>query len=139
MLTQYAIDVRFVQKFDDSVFLDSELAVAARIVVVVKKPTRSLDFFPKFTKSSYEFEVAESVPLNSIARNVTILIHNEYLTDFTDGFGVELLNRDLTPASTDIFELVPNYGVGFLLVTLKVKSPLDYEKGIRKFDYVVSF
>jgi hypothetical protein len=133
MLTQFSMEIQFIQQFKDG----SEIALTALIDVIIKKPTRSLDYFPKFSKSAYEFIIDEDIKPNTIARNVSILVQNEYQTDFSSGFGLELLNIDLTPANTDTFELVPNYGVGFLVASLKVKCVLDYEKGNRKYDFVI--
>jgi hypothetical protein len=135
MLTQYSMEIQFVQQFKDG----SELALTTLIDVIIKKPARSLDYFPRFSKSAYEFIIDEDIKPNTIARNVSILVQNEYQTDFSSGFTLELLNCDLTPVNSDTFELVPNYGVGILVASMKVKSVLDYEKGNRKYDFVVIF
>jgi hypothetical protein len=134
MLTQYAMELQLVQTFADR----TATSLTAQVNVIIKKPARSLDYFPKFSKLAYEFIINEDIKPNTLARNVSILVQSDYQTDFSSGFSLELLNSDNTPASGEPFELVPNYGVGFLVASLKVKSALDYEKGNRRYDFVVS-
>ena len=134
MLTAFSMEVKFIQLCNNN-----ELSVSSRVNVIITKPTRSLDYFPRFSKSAYEFIIDESIPPNTIARNVSILVQNEYQTDFSKGFGLELLNQDLTPANSEMFELVSNYGVGYLVVSIRVKSILDYESGKRRYDFIVKF
>ena len=68
---------------------------------------------------------------------VTREVHD--LSVYDSGFSLDLLNQDLTFAD-DIFEIVPNYGEGLVVSTLKLKekAQLDYEKGKRRYDFVVN-
>jgi hypothetical protein len=127
------MELSFNQRFNND---PHEFSITALINVIIDKPRRSLDYFPKFSRQAYEFMIEENLELNSIARNVSILVQSEYMTDFSSGFTLELLNKDFSLAN-DVFELVPKYGIGYLIASIKVKSVLDYEKGIRKYDFVV--
>lgn len=87
----------------------------------------------------YEFSIVENLEPNTIAWNVSIFVEEiDKLPIYKLGFNLELLYRNLS-ISNDIFELVPNYGIGRLVATVKLKSNkyLDYEKGQRKYELTI--
>jgi len=58
---------------------------------------------------------------------------------YSAGFSIELLSTDLeTPDG--VFELVPKYGMGTLVASVRLsrRSSLNYEQGKRQFNYIVS-
>ena len=115
------------------------MSTTAQINVVVERPKMALSA-PIFINTPYAFLISENLKGGSVARNVTITVYEpEKLSIYTSGFFLVLLNPDMT-VCTDTFELVPSYGEGLLMVTLRLKSNvvLDYEKGQTRFDYIVT-
>lgn len=133
ILDQYQMELTFMQMSNSA----SDTTISVPIEVIVTKPTRSSDYFPKFSQPAYRFDIEENFPINKIARHANILINNEYQTDFSEGFTIDLLNTNLSPAGSEVFELVPSFGIGSLISSLRVKSLLDYEKGPRRYEFVV--
>ena len=114
------------------------MSTSAQINVVVERPKMAISA-PIFINTPYAFLISENLKGGSVARNVTITVYEpEKLSIYTSGFFLVLLNPDMT-VCTDTFELVPNYGEGLLMATLKLKPNmvLDYEKGQTRFDYIV--
>ncbi len=111
------------------------------LINVVIKRQKSAESAPIFLNKSFIFSISESLMPNELARNVSIAVFEpEKLSAYSSGFFVDLLNPDLT-ISNDVFELTPNYGIGFLICSLKLKktASLDFENGKQKYDFIVTF
>ena len=119
-------------------YLDNKvLTASADLLVVCKQPTHG-ENAPKFSETQYQFEIEESLEINSIARNVLIEVDDDSneLSLYRAGFNLELLNtNDLSPVNQ--FEIVPNYGQGLLISSLRLKQKIDFNNGIMA--YTVSF
>ena len=115
------------------------LTAAASVYVVIKR-SKFQKSPPEFMHTPYRFYISENIKPGQLARNVTIVVKEvNDLSVYDSGFSLDLLNQDLTFAD-DIFEIVPNYGEGLVVSTLKLKenAQLDYERGKRRYDFVVN-
>ncbi len=112
---------------------------SATIHVVIQRPLIAT-VAPKFSQSSYKFLISEKLEPGSLSRAATITVYeSEELSVYSSGFSIELLSPDLK-ASDGAFEILPTYGVGTLMASIKLSklNVLDYERGKTQFNYVVS-
>ena len=118
---------------------NSIVSTAKATIYVVIKRSKFQHFPPEFLHVPYEFSISENLKPNDLARNVTIVVKEPHnLSVYNSGFNLELLNADLSFAD-DVFEIVPNYGEGLVVSTLKLRAnaKLDYEHGRREYNLVV--
>ncbi len=133
--THYSFRVKFKQTKFNIVLKDDAL-----INVIIKRQQFAVSA-PAFLNKSFVFSISENLKPGEVARNVSISVfESDKLSAYTSGFYVDLLNPDLT-ISNDIFELIPNYGIGFLICSLRLKktASIDYENGKQKYDFIVNF
>lgn len=110
----------------------------ATIQVVIERPLMATSP-PKFSQPSYQFGISEHLKPNSLARNVEITIYeSDQLSVYSSGFFVELLNKDFTSIA-GMFEMVPKFGKGTLVASLKLATSalLDYESGKTEYNLIV--
>jgi hypothetical protein len=130
---QYSFRVKFKQTKFNIVLKDEAL------VNVVIKHQQFAESAPIFLNKSFVFSISESLKPGEIARNISItVIEPDKQSAYSSGFYVDLLNPDLS-LSNDVFELIPNYGIGFLVSSLRLKNTalLDFENGKQKYDFIV--
>ena len=123
-----------------SAFVANATLITNSAIYVVIKRSKFQKSPPKFMNLPYSFFVSENLKPTEAARNVSLVVKELHDSSVYDsGFYLDLLNVDLTFAD-DTFEIVPNYGVGLVVSTLRLreKARLDYENGRKRYDLVVS-
>lgn len=117
----------------------SVITSTATIQVIIQRPLIASSP-PKFSHSSYQFVLSESLEPGSLARNAAVTVYeSDELSVYSAGFSIELLSTDLgTPDG--VFELVPKYGMGTLVASVRLSrlSSLNFEQGKGQFNYIVS-
>jgi hypothetical protein len=117
----------------------SIITSTAVIQVIIQRPLVASSP-PKFSHSSYQFVLSESLEPGSLARDAVVTVYeSDELSVYSSGFSIELLSTDLgTPDG--VFELVPRYGMGTLVASVRLSrlSSLNYEQGKGQFNYIVS-
>lgn len=124
-----------------SIKTSNKILTANAIIYVVIKRSKFQKSPPVFMNVPYGFFISENLKPGQLARNVSIVVKEVHdLSLYDSGFSLDLLNKDLTFAD-DVFEIVPNYGEGLVVSTLKLKDKahIDYEMGKRKYEFVVKF
>lgn len=111
-------------------------------IYVVIRPSKQARHAPRFVNTPSEFflfrqattsarRLSSDAMIMTGSRNASIFVaEDESASLLNSGFHLDLLNPDMTPlgSSSDLdgspFEIVPNYGHGFLSSSLRVKTPI---------------
>lgn len=114
-------------------------SIKAPIYVIVEPSTRIAKQAPEFLNTPSEFFISKGLKANQLITNVSIFVNqDENLSVSNSGFYLELLRKDLFTKADELFELVPYYGTGSLITTLRLKQNLAQVFANSKFDFVVS-
>ena len=106
--------------------------------VVIQQLTQA-NIVPKFLNTPYVFEISENLAPNAIVRSVKIIVSEDKNLSFSiAGYQLELLNSDFTTIN-NVFDIVPNFGMGITMSTLKLKTNvnIDIENGQTRYDLIV--
>lgn len=116
---QYIMTIEF--QLDDSI--EKIPPISAPIYVVIR-PRKEPKEPPKFVNTPTEFFLFRTIQhANDLTRNATFYVSEDVVTSlFNAGFYVDILNSDMSPLVDDLFEVVPNYGLGFMASALRVKN-----------------
>lgn len=102
--------------------LNMEQSISAPIYVVIR-PSKEIREAPKFVNTPSEFFLIKNLNQIDLSRNASVFVNEDDAASlFNSGFHLDLLNPDMTPLSDDLFEVVPNYGLGFLPSTIRIKN-----------------
>jgi len=134
--TAYSMNILFTQEL-----LNKKIRTAKTSVQVVCKRHQVIQIAPQFSNNSYEYELDDSVQPGSVLRHVRIQVNQSHvdLPVNQTGFTLELLNsKDSSPAN-DLFEIVPSYGEGLLVSSLKLKQRPDLKRNRGTLDFIVFY
>lgn len=130
-------------------------------IYVVVRPSKQAKHAPRFVNTPSEFFLFRQATTTSArrlssdamimtgSRNASIFVaEDESASLLNSGFHLDLLNPDMTPlgSSPDLgdspFEIVPNYGHGFLSSSLRVKNSIVGRRALpilanQKYDLIV--
>jgi hypothetical protein len=100
--------------------------LSAAIYVIVEASEKSVaQAAPKFMNTPETFFIGDHLRPNDLARNVSIFVNeDDALSSSNSGFVLELFYANMTRAD-DLFELMPSYGLGHSVSTLKLKKSLN--------------
>lgn len=132
--TAYTMNIMFTQEL-----LNKKILTAKTNIQVVCRRRQTLIDAPKFLNDSYSFELDENHVPGSMLRQVNIQVDQSHveLPASQTGFTLELLNaKDSSPAK-DLFEIVPNYGEGLLVASLKLKKKTNPRRNNGTLEYIV--
>ncbi|CAF0789975.1 unnamed protein product [Brachionus calyciflorus] len=133
MRTSYSMKINFIQQF-----VNNQYSTSAEIKIVFEG-SNFVRSAPSFLFPSYHYYIYENIEPNAPIRNASLTIFEpEALSPFISGFDLEIQSSD-SNSPDPIFDITPNYGMGFLIACLKLRPNvlLDYDKGPRRYDILV--
>lgn len=117
-----------------------EQVVTSAFIYVVIRPSRHVKQAPRFVNTPSEFFLFKNSA--SQQRNASVFVSEaDGMSLNSAGFHLDLLAPDMTPLSpASLFEVVPNYGLGFLPSMLRVKdNSSTIATNNQKYDLIVIF
>lgn len=131
----YKINVTFNQQNEKNIFsTNAEIHAIFDYPQIAQRP-------PVFLHQEYTFFVYENISTNTAIRNASVTVYeDEPLSTYSSGFYLEIFD-DQNSIVKDLFDVEPNFGMGFLISFLKLKpnKQLDHETGPNFFNFKVKF
>lgn len=119
---------------------DNNVQTITAPIFVVIRLSKTIKLAPKFINTPSEFFIFKNLKQKDLSKNASIFVNEDetLLSSYTSGFYLDLLNTDFSLANNELFEIVPNYGLGFLVSTLRVKNSLDQKRNLQdRYDLIV--
>jgi hypothetical protein len=137
-------NIQFFQQLDDKPIYSTTANIQ---VLIEQSKFHNSPGSIQFIDAPYVFTISESLkPLQIAADSLIKVNETQPLNFYRAGFDLDLLDSQYNMITSynlfasDLFELTPNYGQGFVVSALKLKANahLDFENGIRKYNYIVT-